>query len=137
MKRYGYYPSDFGLPPESNLKKTDAGSLDVSSTCCYIRQFFERSLDADLKLIAAYHAILLCALRALDDLLHGGSVMQTVTVVTQSEAILQDPSNYWISVINAGRHFSLDEVMGEYLKICVTHDVFHNHLLLHWMPHLV
>ena len=47
------------------------------------------SLDADLKLIAAYHAILLCALRALDDLLIDGSIMQTITVVTQSEAILR------------------------------------------------
>ena len=65
------------------------------------------SLDVDSKLIAAYHAILLCALRALDNLLHDGSIIQTVTVVTQSEAILQDPSNYWILVINAGRHFSL------------------------------
>jgi len=73
------------------------------------------SLDV-LKLIAAYHAILLCALRALDDLLHDGSIMQTVTVVTQSEAILQDPSNCWISVINAVKHFSLDEVMGSSMK---------------------
>jgi hypothetical protein len=46
------------------------------------------SLDV-LKLIAAYHAILLCALRALDDLLIDGSIMQTITVVTQSEAILR------------------------------------------------
>ena len=27
-----------------------------------------------------------------------------------------DPSNYWISVINAGRHFSLGEVMGSSMK---------------------
>lgn len=38
--------------------------------------------------------------------------MKNVTIVTQSEAILKDPSNYWISVINAGRHFTLDAVMG-------------------------
>ncbi|KAL3798306.1 hypothetical protein ACHAW5_010643 [Stephanodiscus triporus] len=69
------------------------------------------SLDADPKLISAYYAVLLSTLRALDEHLHGGSIMKNVTVVTQSEAILQDPSNYWISVINAGRHFSLDEVM--------------------------
>jgi tyrosyl-tRNA synthetase len=69
------------------------------------------SLDADPKLISAYHAVLLSTLRALDDHLHGGAVMKNVTIVTQSEAILRDPSNYWISVINAGRHFSLDEVM--------------------------
>jgi tyrosyl-tRNA synthetase len=69
------------------------------------------SLDADPKLISAYYAVLLSALRALDDHLHGGDTMKNVTVVMQSEAILRDPSNYWISVINAGRHFSLDEVM--------------------------
>ena len=38
--------------------------------------------------------------------------MPHVTVVLQSEAILKDPSSYWISVINAGRHFTLDAVMG-------------------------
>lgn len=72
------------------------------------------SLDADPKLITAYFAILLSSLRALDEHLHGEekSVMKDVTIVTQSEAILKDPSNYWISVINAGRHFNLDEVMG-------------------------
>ena len=26
---------------------------------------------------------------------------------------MADPSNYWISVINTGRHFMLDKVMGE------------------------
>ena len=73
------------------------------------------ALDADLKLIPAYHAILLSTLRALDIHLHGGednAIMKNVTIVLQSEAILKDPSNYWISVINAGRHFQLDTVMG-------------------------
>jgi len=72
------------------------------------------ALDADVKVISAYYSILLASLRALDIHFHGeeGSIMKNVTVVTQSEAILKDPSNYWISVINAGRHFSLDEVMG-------------------------
>jgi hypothetical protein len=37
--------------------------------------------------------------------------MRNVTVVTQSKAILCNPSNYWISVTNAGCHFLLDEVM--------------------------
>jgi hypothetical protein len=37
--------------------------------------------------------------------------MRNVAVVTQSKAILRDPSNYWISVINAGCHFSLNKVM--------------------------
>eukprot|EP00986_Skeletonema_menzelii_P010375 scaffold5063_cov150-Skeletonema_menzelii.AAC.4 len=72
------------------------------------------ALDADLKLISAYHAILLSTLRALDIHLHGedDAIMKNVTIVLQSEAILKDPSNYWISVINAGRHFQLDTVMG-------------------------
>ena len=72
------------------------------------------ALDADPKLIAAYYAVLLSSLRALDVHFHGaaGSVMPHVTVVLQSEAILKDPSSYWISVINAGRHFTLDAVMG-------------------------
>mmetsp|Transcript_22161 Transcript_22161/g.53682 ORF Transcript_22161/g.53682 Transcript_22161/m.53682 type:complete len:825 (+) Transcript_22161:180-2654(+) len=71
------------------------------------------ALDADPKLITAYHSLLLASLRALDSYLHGDEgVMKDVTIITQSEAILKDPSNYWISVINAGRHFALDEVMG-------------------------
>jgi len=76
------------------------------------------ALDADPKLISTYHAVLLAALRALDAHLHGEerSIMARVTVVTQSEAILRDPSGYWISVINAGRHFSLDAVMGAGMK---------------------
>ena len=69
--------------------------------------------DADVKVISAYHTLLLTALRALDVHLHGESaIMPDVTVVAQSDAILADPSSYWISVINAGRHFSLDAVMG-------------------------
>jgi hypothetical protein len=39
--------------------------------------------------------------------------MKHTSIVWQSEAILRDPSNYWISVINVGRHFTLDAVMGE------------------------
>lgn len=38
------------------------------------------------------------------------------TVVKQSESILCDPSMYWISVINVGRYFSLDTVMGDSMK---------------------
>lgn len=63
--------------------------------------------DADLKGIAAYFTILLTSLRALDS-----ATMDKVQVIFQSEAILADPSNYWISVINVGRHFMLNDVMG-------------------------
>ena len=37
--------------------------------------------------------------------------MRNVTIVTQSKAILRNPLNYWISIINAGHHLLLDEVM--------------------------
>ena len=72
------------------------------------------ALDADPKIISAYYSVLLSSLRGLDNYLNGEekAVMKDVTVVLQSDAILKDPSNYWISVINAGRHFSLDTVMG-------------------------
>lgn len=72
------------------------------------------ALDADAKLLSAYYSVMLTSLRALDIQLNGeeNAVMKNVTVLLQSDAILKDPSNYWISVINAGRHFSLDTVMG-------------------------
>ena len=72
------------------------------------------ALDADPKLISAYYSVLLSSLRALDTYLHGETkaIMNNVTILLQSDAILSDPSNYWISVINAGRHFPLDTVMG-------------------------
>ena len=40
----------------------------------------------------------------------GPATMANCNVVVQSEAILQDPSNYWISVINAGRAHGLEDV---------------------------
>jgi tyrosyl-tRNA synthetase len=69
------------------------------------------AVGADVKAISAYYTILVTSLKALD-----AKLMTTVQVVMQSEAILADPSNYWISVINAGRHFMLDHVMGSEMK---------------------
>jgi tyrosyl-tRNA synthetase len=65
--------------------------------------------QGDEKAIRNSYAVLASALRALDA---SGEVLKDATMVWQSEAILRDPSNYWISVINVGRHFSLDAVMG-------------------------
>ena len=67
--------------------------------------------NADLKAISAYYSVLIAALKALDP-----STMKDVQILFQSEAILADPSNYWISVINVGRHFMLDDVMGPSMK---------------------
>lgn len=69
------------------------------------------SCDADNKAIAAFYEIFITSLKALDP-----ELMATVKVVLQSEAILCDPSNYWISVINVGRHFMLNVVMGDDMK---------------------
>jgi tyrosyl-tRNA synthetase len=66
---------------------------------------------ADTKAIGAYYCILLTSLKSLDP-----TLMESVHVVYQSEAILTDPSNYWIAVINSGRHFMLDDVMGPTMK---------------------
>lgn len=67
--------------------------------------------DADEKAIDAFYAVFLASLSALDP-----DVMKDVIIMKQSEAILSDPSNYWISVINVGRHFSLDDVMGSNME---------------------
>ena len=69
------------------------------------------SCDADVKAISAFYTVFLASLGALD-----ANIMEQVSVVYQSEAILVDPSNYWISVINVGRHLMLDDVMGPNMK---------------------
>ena len=65
--------------------------------------------DADAKVIAASFDVLLAALRAI-----APAVMDGVAIVRQSTAILADPSNYWISVINVGRHFNLNVIQEGY-----------------------
>lgn len=64
--------------------------------------------DGDTKSITAYFTVLVTSLKALCP-----ETMGNVQILLQSEAILSDPSNYWISVINAGRHFTLRDVMGQ------------------------
>lgn len=65
------------------------------------------SCNSDVKAIDAYFTVFITSLKALEP-----ELMNNVTIIKQSEAILTDPSNYWISVINAGRHFALDDIMG-------------------------
>jgi len=67
--------------------------------------------DADIKVIDAYYQIFITSLIALDP-----TLMAQTTIIKQSAAILSDPSNYWISVINAGRHFTLASIMGSNIK---------------------
>ena len=61
----------------------------------------EDSAD-DLKAIDAAYALFVGSLKAL-----APELMAGVTVCKQSEAILSEASDYWISVINAGRAFPL------------------------------
>ena len=61
--------------------------------------------DGDQKAIDAYYTVMENSLKTL-----APDVMEKVKVVKQSDAILTDPSNYWISVINVGRHFNLNVV---------------------------
>lgn len=56
-----------------------------------------------LQVVAAYYTVLKASLEAISPV-----VMASVAMVTQSELILSDPSNYWISVINVGRSFNLN-----------------------------
>ncbi|CAJ1960042.1 unnamed protein product [Cylindrotheca closterium] len=67
--------------------------------------------DGDIKAIDAFYTVFLAALRSLDP-----QLIAKVQVLRQSEAIFADPSNYWISVINIGRHFRLNDVMGPDMK---------------------
>jgi tyrosyl-tRNA synthetase len=64
-----------------------------------------KSREDDHKAIAAANDLFVAALRAL-----APSLMAEVTVVLQSEALLANSSDYWISVINAGRVFQLSRV---------------------------
>jgi hypothetical protein len=76
-------------------------------------------LDGDTKTIAASFTQLVEAVKALDEVTRstpGGLAaagtappMTEVEVVFQSEAILSNPSDYWISVINVGRQLKLNQ----------------------------
>lgn len=71
---------------------------DWSSFCC-------NSFSGDKKYIAAAYTLLVEALNALVP-----DLMAKVKVIKQSVAILENPSDYWISVINVGRQFQLPKV---------------------------
>lgn len=62
-------------------------------------------LNGSLDAINASNDLFVDALRSLSP-----SLMGRVTVVVESAAIMSDPGNYWISVINVGRAFKLNRV---------------------------
>lgn len=73
----------------------------------------QNACGADEKIIQSYYDVFLCCVRSL---LAAEFQGKQVSIVRQSDCILKDPSNYWISVINVGRHFMLEEVMGDNMK---------------------
>jgi len=94
------------------LKYVDAVDESVP-VVLYFRDWTAKvcnALDADSKAIDAYYKLFLSVLNCL------GLKEKGITFIRQSEAILKDPSNYWISVINIGRFFSLNDVMGPGMK---------------------
>ena len=106
----GNPPLQEALETLRNLKSNDGGKESVlflpdwTAIVC-------NKCDADVKAIDAFYTVFVASLNALD-----ADLMKDVVVMKQSEAILADPSNYWISVINVGRHFALDDVMGSNMK---------------------
>mmetsp|Transcript_38174 Transcript_38174/g.87333 ORF Transcript_38174/g.87333 Transcript_38174/m.87333 type:complete len:757 (-) Transcript_38174:206-2476(-) len=60
----------------------------------------------DLRAIGAFNELFVAGLRAL-----APALMAEVKLVVQSQVLLTNPSDYWISVINAGRAFQLSRVL--------------------------
>ena len=74
----------------------------------WVRDWSAIALDCyggQSKAIGAAYGVLVAALDALYP-----SLLARTRVLYQSEAILCDPSNYWISAIDAGRRFSLAQL---------------------------
>jgi len=103
----------FAPPPTANPSLQSAVDIITQLTSCnapakvlFLSDWNARvlsSCDADEKAINAYFTVLMKSLKTI-----APSVMESVLVVKQSELILSDPSNYWISVINVGRTFNLN-----------------------------
>jgi len=94
------------------ISQMEAASSSDSPVVLFLSDWgsiVQNHLLSDTKAINAYYNVFLAALKAL-----GGHL--DFTVIKQSEAILLDPSMYWISVINVGRFFGLDDVMGFNMK---------------------
>mmetsp|Transcript_18149 Transcript_18149/g.30326 ORF Transcript_18149/g.30326 Transcript_18149/m.30326 type:complete len:888 (-) Transcript_18149:351-3014(-) len=66
----------------------------------------------DLKAINAAYSVLLGAMRALSP-----DLMGNVRVIKQSEVVLDNPSDYWISVINVGRAFPLSALRSAHRRL--------------------
>eukprot|EP01126_Amoeba_proteus_P030698 TRINITY_DN3028_c0_g1_i3.p1 TRINITY_DN3028_c0_g1~~TRINITY_DN3028_c0_g1_i3.p1 ORF type:complete len:718 (+),score=157.01 TRINITY_DN3028_c0_g1_i3:76-2229(+) len=68
--------------------------------------FCLNKLGGDKKAISAVYTLLVETLKTIIP-----HLMAKVRVILQSQAILSNPSDYWISVINVGRKFPLERVL--------------------------
>ena len=95
----------------TNFKRSAPWSPSVAGLV-YCSDWSAIALDAagaDAKGVAACHRRYVRAVRALADMYRPGSAARIQTAA-QSEVILARPSDYWIDVIDAGRHFRLADV---------------------------
>ena len=108
---HGYLPLGTVLSIAEQIKQVPAGSkcfLWLPDLSALARNSFGADKKTQpLKIIRAFYTLLADALFAFLP----EEVAANVTIEWQSEAMLRDPSNYWISVINAGRHFQLETIV--------------------------
>lgn len=67
--------------------------------------FALNSCKGEKKIIAAIYTVIVESLKSIRP-----ELMQSVRVIMQSEWVLSNPNDYWISVINVGRKLTLDRV---------------------------
>jgi len=89
------------------LRELEAAPADhaIYLWCADWSSFALNCCGGDMKTVQSCYTLLTEALTAV-----APDVMAKVKVLLQSEAILADPSQYWISVINVGRKFQLQQV---------------------------
>ena len=80
--------------------------LQVILWCADWGSFSLNKCGGDQKAIAASYTLLVESLKATSP-----ELMSRVRVMIQSEALLANPSDYWISVINVGRKYNLQKVL--------------------------
>jgi tyrosyl-tRNA synthetase len=83
-------------PPDMKARKID------DKTCSYAEVGKKSSPTME---IDAFYEAMLSTLQSL------GALTEDIHVIWQSKAMLEDPMNYWISVINVGRAFKLNQIL--------------------------
>mmetsp|Transcript_1464 Transcript_1464/g.1749 ORF Transcript_1464/g.1749 Transcript_1464/m.1749 type:complete len:755 (+) Transcript_1464:133-2397(+) len=88
--------------PESNKKALVIPDLSAIA----LNSYSQHKKTDPAKIVRAAYDLLLSGLKALIP-----ETMENVSICFQSKTMLENPSDYWISVINVGRHFPLQTVL--------------------------